>query len=494
MVQTSATAAKSPQSAFDLRVWIEKVRALGQLREATGADLKFELGAISELNAKRFGPALVFDKFPGYPDGFRVMTGSMLNSKTLGLTMGIEENLATLPLTNRISDVLRDLDHKLAEFPVEYVENGPVMENQQFGDDVDLTIFPTPLWHELDGGVFIGTGGIQIHQDPETGWFNVGAYRVQRHTKNSVGNYISPGHHGNIIRQKYWDRGEPCPVAMVFGSHPLLLLLGGSEVPDGVSEFNWAGAIMNQRVPVIKGPVTGLPIPADAEIVIEGYATKGDVELEGPFGEFTGYYAGGQKQETVVRVKALYYRNHPILLGCPPCRPLHDFSYYSSVFRSASVKEFLRKAGVPAVKSVWVSEAGASRGWVVTSIQQKYAGHAAQAASLAVQCQAGGLMNRFSIVVDEDIDPSNHDDVIWALSTRCDPAADIDIIRQCWSNPLDPMICDSDKLSKRLWNSRAIVNACRPWDRLQSGDYPAVAEATPALLKATQEKWGWLWK
>jgi 4-hydroxy-3-polyprenylbenzoate decarboxylase len=80
------------------------------------------------------------------------------------------------------------------------------------------------------------------------------------------------------------------------------------------------------------------------------------------------------------------------------------------------------------------------------------------------------------------------------MSTRCDPATDIDVIRQCWSNPLDPMISDPDKLAKRLWNSRAIINACRPWDRLQSKDYPPVAEATPNLLKATQEKWAWLWK
>jgi UbiD family decarboxylase len=268
--------------------------------------------------------------------------------------------------------------------------------------------------------------------------------------------------------------------------------MGSCSVPAGVDELSWAGAISKQRVPVIKGPVTGFPIPADAEIVVEGFVTEGDEMIEGPFGEFTGYYAGGKKSEPVVRVKALYYRNQPILLGSPPCRPPDDFSYQSSVMRSAAIKESLRKAGIPEVKGVWVSEAGGGRMWMVTSIAQKYAGHASQAAAVACTCQAGGLMARYSIVVDDDIDPSNNDDVIWALSTRSDPATDIDIMRQGWSNLLDPIITDEDKARHRLQNSRAIINACKPYDRLKT--FAPVAEASPALTKATKEKWAHLFK
>jgi UbiD family decarboxylase len=486
--------AAATTAAFDFRAWIEKARKIGQLREVENADIRLELGAITELNAKRRGPALLFKGFAGYPAGFRVLTGAMLNARTLGLTMGIEENLDTMVLTDRIADKLRVIEAQAPDYPAEYLTDGPVMENRAAGDDIDLTIFPAPIWHELDGGPYIGTGCLHINKDPETGWVNVGAYRIQRHSKNTVGTYISPGHHGNIIRQKYWNKDEPCPVVIVFGSHPLFLLMGGLEVPAGVDELTWIGAIPGQRVPVLRGPVTGLPIPAHAEIAIEGFVAKGDLQEEGPFGEFTGYYAGGKKPDTLVRIQALYYRNDPIILGAPPCRPLHDYSYFSSVLRSAIVKGALRKAGIPGVKGVWVSEAGASRMWVVTSIQQQYAGHAAQAATIAAQCQAGGLMNRYSIVVDDDIDPSNSEDVIWAISTRSDPATDIDILRHCWSNPLDPMISSAEKERKRLWNSRAIINACRPWDRLQTNDFPPVAEATPALLQATKEKWAWLFE
>lgn len=477
---------------FDLRRWLEKAEEIGQLKEAEGADLKFELGAITDVNAKRGGPAILFNNIKGYDKSFRVLTGSMMNAATLGLTMGFEGPLTNLEVVDKVAEILRSIESTAKDYPVQYVDSGPVMENVVKDDKVDLTIFPTPTWHELDGGPFIGTGCWQIHRDPDTGWINVGTYRNQLLNKNTLGNYISPGHHGNIIRQKYWDRGQPCPVVLCFGAHPIFLLMGSSDVPAGVDELTWAGAVAKQRIPVVKGPVTGLPIPADAEIVVEGFVTKSDEMIEGPLGEFTGYYAGGKKSEPVVRVKALYYRNEPILVGSPPCRPPDDFSFQFSVMRSAAIKESLRKAGVPAVKGVWVCEAGGGRMWMVTSITQKYGGHASQAAAIACNCQAGGLMARYSIVVDDDIDPSNHDDVIWALSTRSDPASDIDILRQAWSNPLDPTITDEDKAHHRLWNSRAILNACKPYDRLTT--FAPVAEASPSLTKATKEKWAHLFK
>ncbi|MGA2259718.1 MAG: UbiD family decarboxylase [Thermoguttaceae bacterium] len=418
----------------------------------------------------------------------------MLNATTLGLALGIEGELDNIALVDKVAEILRGLDNKINDYPVRWVDDGPVMENKLTGNDVDLTIFPTPLWHEKDGGHFIGTGSVLVHQDPETGWVNLGAYRIQRQSKNTVSNYIAPGHHGYIIRQKYWDKGEPCPYVMTFGGHPLLHLIAASDVPLGVDEYNWVGVFGGERVPVIRGPITGLPIPAHAEIAIEGYIHAGEEMREGPFGEFTGYYAGGRRPQALAQVKALYYRNRPILLGSPPARQPDDVAYYFSVMRAANIKETLRKAGVPGVKAVWSSQAGGGRMLLITSITQQFAGHAAQAAGIAALCQAGGLMCRYSIVVDDDIDPSNPNDVLWALCTRSDPERDIDILRQTWSTILDPTISSAKKDAGQTWNSRAIINACKPWDRLKAGDFPAVAEASPDFLKATKEKWAWLFK
>ena len=234
---------------------------------------------------------------------------------------------------------------------------------------------------------------------------------------------------------------SPVPVVMCLGMHPLIHLVGATDVPPQVDEFTWIGAMARQRVPVIKRTVDR---PANsgrcAEIAIEGYAYPGEDMVEGPFGEFTGYYAGGQRKQPLVQVKAVYYRNQPIMLGMPPSRPPDSVAYYFSVMRAAAIMETSRKAGIAGVKSVWSGEAGGGRMWLVTSIQQQYAGHAEAAAGIAALCQAGGLMCRYSIVVDEDVDPSDNDDVIWALCTRSDPASDIDILRQCWSTQLDPTI------------------------------------------------------
>lgn len=487
-------AGKSSSSVFDMRRWLETAKAAGQLKEVEKAALHLEVGGITELNAKRAGPAILFDKFEGFKPGFRVLTGSMLNASTIGLTLGFEGEFGNLGITNKVADTLRIIDTKAADYPMEFVNTGPVMENVMTGNDIDLSIFPIPIWHEQDGGPYIGTGNFQIHQDPDSGWVNVACYRVQLFGKDKLGNFIAPGQHGNIIRKKYWDQGKPCPVVVCFGAHPIFLLFGSSNVPVGVDELSWIGAIGGQRVPVIKGPVTGLPIPADAEIVVEGFVHADSKVIEGPFGEFTGYYAGGIMSEPYIEVKAVYYRNQPILLGSPASRPPNDMSYYFAVMRAANIKEALRRAGVGGVKGVWVSEAGCGRNWIVTSITQQFAGHAMQAAGIAALCQPGGLMARYSIVVDDDIDPSNNDDVIWAMSTRSDPATDIDILRQCWSTQLDPTIDSEAKNAGKLWNSRAIINACKRFDRIRNNDFPPHCEASPEYLKGIKEKWASLFK
>jgi 4-hydroxy-3-polyprenylbenzoate decarboxylase len=144
----------------------------------------------------------------------------------------------------------------------------------------------------------------------------------------------------------------------------------------------------------------------------------------------------------------------------------------------------MEKAGVPDVQGVWLTVSGGSRLVLVVSIKQRYPGHARQAALVASQCHAGAYLGRYVIVVDEDIDPSNNDDVMWAMASRSDPVEDIEIIRRCWSGPLDPIIHPS----KKGFNSRAIIDACRPYEWMK--DFPKVAESSKEVLDATEKKWG----
>ena len=153
-------------------------------------------------------------------------------------------------------------------------------------------------------------------RDPEEGWINCGTYRVMIHDEKRVGFYISPGKHGRIHRDKYEKRGEPMPVAIVVGCDPMSFLMGSSEVPYGVCEYDVIGGIRGEAVEIVHTPITGLPVPANAEIVIEGYVQPGNVAPEGPFGEWMGYYGSDQRNEPVMDIEAIYYRTDPILLGC----------------------------------------------------------------------------------------------------------------------------------------------------------------------------------
>ena len=492
MSGTSTSPTLAAGNFFDLRQWIEKARAAGQLREVNNAALDVEPGTITEINAKKKGPAILFDNFPGYPKGYRILTCSLSNASTVALALGMEGKLTNLQLVDKVAEQLRDIDRKANDFPMQQVSDSPLFENRVVGDQVDLGVLPTPIWHEQDGGRFIGTGCIHVQRDPETDWINVACYRVQLQGKNLLSNFIAAGHHGYPIRQKYWSKGEPAPVVICFGMHPLMHLISATDVPPGVNELTWVGALAGQSVPVIRGPVTGLPIPADAEIAIEGYAYPGESMSEGPFGEFTGYYAGGQRPQPLIQVKALYYRNQPIMLGMPPSRPPDSVAYYFGLMRAAAIKETLLKNGIPGVQGVWVHEAGGGRMLVITSIKQQFPGHAEHAAGIAALCQAGGLMCRYSIVVDEDVDPSDNDDLLWALSTRSDPATDIDVLRQCWSTPLDPTRSREQKNKNEMWNSRAIINACKRWDMLSNNEFPQVAQSRPELIQAMKQRYDWL--
>ena len=465
----------------DLRDWIRKAEELGELKTLKKCDWNLEIGAITELVAHRDdGPAVLFDEIKDYPKGYRVLSNSLSSRKRLALTLDLPEGETKMDFVR----AWRERYQKIKPIPPKFVKKSPLFENVYKDKDVDLLKFPTPKWHDLDGGRYIGTGSIDITRDPDEGWVNWGTYRVMIHDKDSVGFYISPGKHGRIQREKYISSGKPCKIAMSFGHDPLVFLAGSIEVPYAVPEYEFIGGVRGEPMELIEGEYSGLPIPANAEIVVEGDVVFDQTKVEGPFGEWTGYYGSAERPEPFVRIKRLYHRNDPIILGSPPGRPPVELGWYRSYLRSALIWDEMEKAGVPDVKGVWLTVSGGSRLVIVVSIKQRYPGHAKQAAVVASQCHAGAYLGRYVIVVDDDIDPSNTDDVIWAMSSRSDPDTDIDIIRRCWSGPLDPII----QPGKKGFNSRAIIDACRPFEWMK--DFPPVAESSKEVLDATAKKWG----
>jgi len=464
----------------DLREFVSRAERAGELLRVPGADWNLEMGALAEAvyhGAKQNPPAILFDEIPGYPQGHRVLSGATNSMRRLAITMGF-------PVPGHPLDVVRSYRDRMKThrpIPPRLVKSGPVLENVLRDGEADALRFPVPLLHELDGGRYLGTDDLVIMRDPEDGWVNCGTYRVMVHDARRLGIWISPGKQGRQIREKYFRQGKPCPVLVSCGHDPLLFLAGGNELRSGLSEFDYAGGHRGEPFEVIESELYDLPMPASAELVIEGEMVQGELAPEGPFGEFTGYYAGGKSEQPVIRVRRIYHRNDPILGMATPMRPPSDFSYSKCVMKAGMIWDEVERAGLSGVNGVWCHEAGGARMLNVIAIKQAYAGHAKQAGMLAAGCQSGAYLGRFVVVVDEDIDPTDLFAVAWAMCTRCDPAEDIDIIRKMWSGPLDPRIPRGT-----AWNSRAIIDACRPFEMLN--DFPPVAQASPELRARVAEK------
>ena len=471
---------------LDLRVWLSDIRKIGELKDVRGADWNLELGAISELNVKKdLPPALLFDEIAGYPKGHRVLTCSTSSPARLSSILRLPLQRTHKGLVDALRGKPAQWQSDAAKFDPVFVTNGPVLENVQKESKVDVLAFPAPLWHELDGGRYIGTGCSVVTRDLDSDWVNVGTYRVQAIDRSHVALDMVPGKHGRIHYDKHKQAGKRFPVAIVLGGDPLGYLISGIEVPFGMCEWNYIGAILKQPVSVIRGELTGLPFPAASEIVLEGFIEPNDERTEGPFGEFHGYYPGKAGTAPVVTVQRIYFRNQPILMGSPPAKPPNDYSYSKAVMRSALLHDALAAAGVPDVRAVWAHEIGGARMFNVVAIKQRYAGHARQAGHILSQCGVGAYMSRYSVVVDDDIDPSNLQEVMWAVATRSDPAIDIDIIQRGMGSKNDPMYV-AYAYDAPL-SSKAIIDACRPWDHLE--DFPAVAEASKALQEKIRAKW-----
>ncbi len=445
---------------MDLRNFLTQLESLKELKTINGADWNLEIGTITELSDELNGPALLFDRIKGYPAGYRVVSNLLSQPRRLGIALGFPPDAPNVELVRLCKEKFKHL----TIVPPVYVDKGPLLENIQRDADVDLLKFPTPLWHQLDGGRYPGTGDLVINKHPKENWVNVGTYRVQLHDRTTLGLYISPGHHGRLIREAWWAEGKSCPVAIAFGSHPLVWMPSFLASPWGVEEYGVAGGLLGEPLQLIRGEYTGLPLPAHAEIVIEGDCPPPQVESreEGPFGEWPGYYGSGARKESIVRVKRVYYRNSPIMVGAPSLTPPGSISA-TYVMRAANVWNEMEKLGIPGIKGCWNMRAGGSRLISVISIEQKYAGHAKQVGMAAMSGAEGAYHGRWVIVVDDDIDPTKDEEVMWAVATRCDPATAVEIIHGCWSTPLDPTIPPEKRAKGDFTNSRAILLAVRPW-------------------------------
>ena len=453
----------------DLREWLARVEGIGELVTVNAAvDPDEEMSAVTYLLAKRQpSPALLFEQ-PG--GSARNAIGARLLWNILGpslkrTALSLEEppETPTVELIRRVKEKFKTRIEPREVAPSE----APFYEHTLTGDQIDLTALPIPRHWPLDGGRYAGTADAVITRDPDNGYLNVGTYRMMVQGKQQAGLYLSPGKDALLHITRSWEKEQPIQVAAAWGIDPLFMLVGSQKFPKDISEYEYAGGVKGEPIPVVKGKATDLLLPASAEIVIEGIIPPDSVKPEGPFGEFTGYYGRPEGRAPLVEVKALHYRSNPILTNAlmadyPSC----EQSGFFAVLRAARIWDDLEKLGVPSIRGVYSHPAAAGGfGMTIVSLEQRYPGHAAQVLALAAQVPGGAYFTKWIIAVDDDVDPTDMDQVIWAMSTRANPGDDIELLRNTWSTTLDPA---QNPPEKRVFGSKALINACRDYRHLKT--------------------------
>lgn len=456
-----------------------------QLEVVRGADWDLEIGGLTTLMVQnRPSPALLFDEVEDHEPGYRVLTNALTTPFQWSAAGGFE------PTSSKKEAVIAQKNRSdVSELhPPEEVTDGPVLQNVQRDSEVDVTKFPTPKWNEKDGGRYIGTADVILTRNADKGEVNAGTYRVQVHGPDEVTVMIIPGKDGMANRRSYLEAGEPCPMAISVG-HPPDLFIGANErIPSEINELEYIGGRRGEPVEVIPGEATGLPIPAAADIVLEGHIYPDSEPLEeGPFGEWTGYM-GDEQLIKPLKVERVYHADDPIILGLALVRPPAQIK--SEIRNAARLWAELEASGLPGIHEVNTMPFGPNGWFDVISVDQQYAGHSIQVGLSALSGPTGTVNGRFTVIVDSDVDVFDQDEVLWAMVSRCDPATDLHVEGPLGSGHLDPTISPERHAEEDFTASRVVVDATRPYT--WRNQYSAVNEPSDEHESAIREKYSQL--
>ena len=412
----------------DMRGWIDALRKEGELHQIdTEVDWDCELGTITRrVFGNGDGPALLFGNIKDYNKNTTrctsMFTGGLSNYSRVAMMFG-------LPKDASITELVKAARKAYASrVPPVTVKTGPVKENIVKGDDINLFDFPVPKWHRLDGGRYINTMQGSVTRDPVSGRMNVGIYRGMIGKKDTIPVLLWRPQNWGQDMQKYADKKAEMPVAFIYGWEPSLPFCASSPIPPDVSEYDVMGAIRGAPVELVDCETVPLQVPACAEIVIEGWISNDPAtfEMEGPFGEYTGYFGGDQAPKHKVRVTCITHRNNPIMRGTlegTMPKMLNENSIMSSVQRAALAWNILERSGVPGVTDVHCPPANNGTTLII-QLRQTYRGQAKQAAAAIWGSSASHLRYKHVWVVDEDIDIHDYGALDWAFAYRCNAAED----------------------------------------------------------------------
>jgi len=472
----------------NLREFIEALENEGELKRIkTLVDPELEISEITDRVSKASGPALLFENVKG--SEMPVLINAFGSRKRMSMSLKVndlddiaKEIMDLIGITDNISNSILDkikLLPKLAQianYAPRVVKAGSCQEVIQ--TDPSLLTLPVLKCWPKDAGRFITLPQVYV-RDPETGKRNVGMYRLQVYDAKTTGMHWHLHHDGASIYRKNCVQGQPTPVAVALGGDPAITYAGTAPLPKDIDELLFAGFLRKKPVELVKCRTIDLEVPADAEIIIEGYVDPVEKRIEGPFGDHTGYYSLADEYP-VFHVTCITHRKDAIypatIVGKPPQEDCFMALATERIFLP------LLKFQLPEIVDMHMPMEGVFHNCVLVSIKKGFPGHARKIMS-SLWGMGQMMFAKFIIVVDADVNVQNVSEVMWKVFNNVDPRRDTMIV----DGPLDVL---DHSAPIPLYGSKIGFDATKKWiEEGHNREWPEDIIMTPEIQKLVDEKW-----
>ena len=467
----------------DLREFIDALANIGEIQPIDQTvDWHLEMGAIIRHSYDLRAPAPLFNRVKDIEPGFRALGATFGTSAAhdhflarCALALGLAPNAST----QEIVTTLAGFFNNEKSIPPAIVKTGPCKQNILLGDDIDIERFPIPYIHDQDGGRYFNTLGTVVAQTPDGTWTNWGIARVMHVSKTQLVPSVGPSKDTSKIFAMWRASGKDMPIAIFQGGPPAIPFASGGSLGEGVSEADVVGGFLGEPIDVVTCETHHLCVPANSEMVVEGFLSITDTAMEGPMGEYSGNLcATSHGMKPVMNISAITYRDEPILPVVAAGFPIEENSTVWGIGISGRILGQLKQANFPVSGCFLLFEAACHV--LVVTVSKDYIWHEKREGEYSVSDlvyqlrnvvfnhEPGSWIPRIILVAD-DIDPANVNDVLWAVATRCRPDHQLMFPDEKCGQPLISYLSEGERKSGRV--TKTIWNCLRP-DYMEESEIP----------------------
>ncbi|MDR3594212.1 UbiD family decarboxylase [Clostridium sp.] len=476
------------------REYIERLKDIGEVKEIEEeVDWNLEMGAIIRWCNENGAPVPLFKNIKGIEKGFRALGAPAGVSRQKDLYLSRYALSIGMSPKATGKEIIEALIEGYSRKPVDsiIVSSASCKENILIGEEVDLYKLPVPYAHYGDGGRYINTWGTIIVQSPDKKWTNWSIARIMIYDKKTMVGMVAGGQHIGKIRKMWGDLGKEVPFAIAFGTEPMIPLVAGSTlVAEGMNEADYISGYYGEPIELVKAETNDILVPANSEIILEGTLSTTETAMEGPMGEYSGYLIKQSKSEKpIYHVTAMTYRNNPIYPIVVAGAPIDDDHPVMGIGACAEILNSLRKHEIPATMAWMPFEAACT--WLVITMPKNWKDimncsmkELIKKIGDAVYACKGSFLSPKIIVVNDDIDPTDTNQVAWAFGTRNHQFKEVYYRPESRVIGLIPYL---DSEEKKVFKTTACIYNCLWPEELEYEDYHVTSSFKGAFPKQVQE-------